>query len=246
VFLVLQWYFRKFTVPWRPFANRIRIALLCHENVLRGRPRMRPPAFSQCNQGFCCCLDATGHRIPSSHIEKRAFAQAYGPSYTTQPRALSLTQATRLALCTPAELRSWPSLPGIQTADSMDSSVRQRRSFSGRYTKLTRGGRVCFVLAAPKRLAVGEAVFFFDRTAREFDYRSEQGVPLASKMRFLSAPWVCMLQMAWLRHAKHASKWQRLMMLCDPCRVARVSYPVESTRSCKIPEPEWRNAMKRG
>ena len=36
---------------------------------------------------------------------------------------------------------------------------------------------------------------FFDRElAREFDYRCKQGGQLASKMRFISAPWVGMLQ----------------------------------------------------
>src|SRR5678816_2515392 len=56
-------------------------------------------------------------------------------------------------------------------------------------------------------LAVGEAVVFFNpELAREFDYRCKQGGQLASKMRFLSAPWVGMLKDgAWLRHAKHAN-----------------------------------------
>jgi threonine aldolase len=57
-------------------------------------------------------------------------------------------------------------------------------------------------------IPVGEAVVFFDRElAREFDYRCKQGGQLASKMRFISAPWVGMLQDgAWLRHATHANK----------------------------------------
>jgi threonine aldolase len=54
---------------------------------------------------------------------------------------------------------------------------------------------------------VGDAVVFFDRElAREFDYRCKQAGQLASKMRFLSAPWVGMLQDgAWLRNARHAN-----------------------------------------
>src|SRR5260370_35294695 len=44
-------------------------------------------------------------------------------------------------------------------------------------------------------IAIGEAVVFFNaELAREFDYRCKQGGQLASKMRFLSAPWVGMLQ----------------------------------------------------
>lgn len=60
-------------------------------------------------------------------------------------------------------------------------------------------------------LAVGEAVVFFNRQlAHEFDYRCKQGGQLASKMRFLSAPWVGMLQDgAWLRHAAHSNAMAR-------------------------------------
>ena len=56
-------------------------------------------------------------------------------------------------------------------------------------------------------LLAGEAVIFFDkRMALEFDYRCKQAGQLASKMRFLSAPWVGLLETgAWLRHARHAN-----------------------------------------
>jgi threonine aldolase len=56
-------------------------------------------------------------------------------------------------------------------------------------------------------MPVGEAVVFFDRAlAKEFDYRCKQAGQLASKMRFLSAPWVGMLQSgAWLTRARHAN-----------------------------------------
>jgi len=56
-------------------------------------------------------------------------------------------------------------------------------------------------------IAVGEAVVFFKtELAHEFEYRCKQGGQLASKMRFLSAPWVGMLENgAWLRHAAHAN-----------------------------------------
>ena len=49
-------------------------------------------------------------------------------------------------------------------------------------------------------MAVGEAVIFFDKAlATDFDYRCKQAGQLASKMRFLAAPWVGMLESgAWL------------------------------------------------
>jgi threonine aldolase len=53
----------------------------------------------------------------------------------------------------------------------------------------------------------GEAVVFFDKElAREFDYRCKQAGQLASKMRFIAAPWLGMLEGdAWLRYAGHAN-----------------------------------------
>ncbi len=57
-------------------------------------------------------------------------------------------------------------------------------------------------------MAVGEAVIFFDKAlATDFDYRCKQAGQLASKMRFLAAPWVGMLESgAWLKNAQHANK----------------------------------------
>ena len=56
-------------------------------------------------------------------------------------------------------------------------------------------------------MAVGEAILFFDpQLAVDFDYRCKQAGQLASKMRFLAAPWVGLLQDgAWLRNARHAN-----------------------------------------
>jgi threonine aldolase len=56
-------------------------------------------------------------------------------------------------------------------------------------------------------MAVGEAVLFFDAAlARDFDYRCKQAGQLASKMRFLAAPWVGMLESGvWLTNAAHAN-----------------------------------------
>src|SRR6478752_6004446 len=60
-------------------------------------------------------------------------------------------------------------------------------------------------------MAVGEAILFFDpRLAEDFDYRCKQAGQLASKMRFLAAPWVGMLESgAWLRNAAHGNACAR-------------------------------------
>ena len=60
-------------------------------------------------------------------------------------------------------------------------------------------------------MAVGEAVIFFDtRLAEDFGYRCKQAGQLASKMRYLAAPWVGMLESgAWLGNARHANACAR-------------------------------------
>ena len=66
-------------------------------------------------------------------------------------------------------------------------------------------------------MAVGEAVLFFDRKlAADFDYRCKQAGQLASKMRFLAAPWVGMLESgAWLRNAAHANSLRQAFRGAD-------------------------------
>jgi len=62
-------------------------------------------------------------------------------------------------------------------------------------------------------LALGEAVVFFNRDlAREFDYRCKQAGQLASKLRFLSAPWIGLLKDGvFARNAGHANAMAQLL-----------------------------------
>ncbi len=80
-------------------------------------------------------------------------------------------------------------------------------------------------------LAVGEAILFFNTAlAEDFDYRCKQAGQLASKMRYLSAPWVGLLQDdAWLRYANHANRCARLLaeLVADVPGVS-LMFPVEA------------------
>ncbi|HXE08881.1 MAG TPA: low specificity L-threonine aldolase [Acidobacteriaceae bacterium] len=62
-------------------------------------------------------------------------------------------------------------------------------------------------------LPVGEAILFFDRAlATDFAYRAKQAGQLASKMRFISAPWLGLLENdTWLRNARHANAMAALL-----------------------------------
>jgi threonine aldolase len=80
-------------------------------------------------------------------------------------------------------------------------------------------------------LPIGEAVVFFDRElAGDFAYRCKQGGQLASKMRFLTAPWLGILNdSAWLRHAAHANRLAQLLAQgLERIAGTTLLYPVEA------------------
>ena len=80
-------------------------------------------------------------------------------------------------------------------------------------------------------MAVGEAIIFFDKAlAEDFDYRCKQAGQLASKMRYLSAPWVGILQDdAWLKYANHANHCAQLLAtLVSDVPGVSLMFPVEA------------------
>lgn len=99
-------------------------------------------------------------------------------------------------------------------------------------------------------MAVGEAVIFFDRVlAADFDYRCKQAGQLASKMRFLSAPWVGLLETgAWLANARHGNGCAaRLANALSGCPGVELLFPVEANSVfLKAPEPVLEELRRRG
>jgi threonine aldolase len=80
-------------------------------------------------------------------------------------------------------------------------------------------------------MAVGEAILFFNpKLAEDFDYRCKQAGQLASKMRFLSAPWVGLLGTgAWLRNAEHGNACaKRLLQQIAGSPELEIMFPVQS------------------
>ncbi|HJV36910.1 low specificity L-threonine aldolase [Geomonas sp.] len=136
-----------------------------------------------------------------------------------KPRALSVTQATELGtVYSVAEMQAVGELAkkyslrvhmdGARFANAVATLGVEPKEISWQcgVDVLTFGG-------AKNGFAVGEAVVFFNKElAHEFDYRCKQAGQLASKMRFLTAPWIGMLESgAWLKNAAHANSCARLL-----------------------------------
>ncbi|MDD2897781.1 MAG: low specificity L-threonine aldolase [Desulfuromonadaceae bacterium] len=136
-----------------------------------------------------------------------------------RPKVLSLTQATEVGtLYTPDEIKIASVLArkhglrvhmdGARFANAVVSLDVSPADITWRA-----GVDVLCLGGAKNGMAVGEAVVFFDRElANEFDYRCKQAGQLASKMRFISAPWIGMLEGGtWLKNARHANNCAELL-----------------------------------
>ncbi len=138
-----------------------------------------------------------------------------------KPRVVSITQATELgAVYTRAEIDAIAELArkhemfvhmdGARFANAVATLKCAPKEITWQ-----RGVDVVCFGGTKNGLAAGELVIFFKKElSREFDYRLKQAGQLASKMRFLSAPWIGLLSSgAWLRNAEHANAMAK--RLCE-------------------------------
>jgi threonine aldolase len=136
-----------------------------------------------------------------------------------KPRVLSITQATEVGtVYSVDEMRELGALThGLGLKIHMDgarfaNAIATLKCAPKDITWKAGVDVLCFG-GTKNGLAVGEAIVFFNRDlAKEFDYRCKQAGQLASKMRFLAAPWLGMLKTgAWLRNAETANARAKLL-----------------------------------
>jgi len=134
-----------------------------------------------------------------------------------KPRVISITQATELGtVYKPDEIHAISHLAGkgemflhmdgARFANAVASLKCRPKEISWQC-----GVDVLCLGGTKNGLAMGELVIFFEKeSACEFDYRMKQAGQLASKMRFLAAPWIELLgNGTWLRNAEHANDMAR-------------------------------------
>jgi threonine aldolase len=191
-------------------------SILCHETAHVESDECGAPEFFS-NGTKVLLLSGENGKIDPPTIERMVKRRT--DIHYPKPRVVSVTQAT--------ELGTVYSVEEIKAIWSMCKKLNLRMHMDGaRFANA-----VASLKVAPKEItwqagvdvlcfggtkngtAVGDAVVFFNPDlAKEFDYRCKQAGQLASKMRFLSAPWVGMLQDgAWLRHAAHANAMAALL-----------------------------------
>jgi threonine aldolase len=195
----------------RPFEG-----VLCHERAHIETDECGAPEFFS---GGAKLLLVGGTNGKLDLDDAAAVLSRYQDVHSTRPRALSVTQATeRGTVYSPDELEKIAKfarshslslhMDGARFANAVASLGCKPREISWE-----RGVDVLTFGGTKNGLGAGDLVIFFRKDlARQFDYRVKQGGQLASKMRFLAAPWVGLLSNeVWLKNAQHANDMARLL-----------------------------------
>jgi len=191
-------------------------SILCHEIAHVETDECGAPEFFS-NGMKVLQLPGPNGKIDPAAIE--AMVRKRSDIHFPKPRAVSVTQATEVGtVYSVDELKAvWTKTKQFGLQLHMDgarfaNAVASLRVKPKEITWEAGVDVLCFG-GTKNGGAVGDAVVFFNRQlAEEFDYRCKQAGQLSSKMRFLSAQWVGMLERgAWLRHAGHANAMAQLL-----------------------------------
>ena len=217
-------------------ANAIACAALCRpfEAVLAHRhahictDETGAPGFFGHGLGLIPLAGEAGRIDPAALEEALALPDV---SYRQSPAALSLTNATEYGtvysepelerLINTAKARELPAhLDGARLANAAAAGFDVKRLGALGVDILVMGG-------TKAGMPLSEAIVLFDKSlARRFDARLKQAGQLPSKGRFLSSPWIGMLESgAWRDRAAHANAMARKLAALMPFSLA---HPVEA------------------
>src|SRR5688572_23370128 len=186
-------------------------AVICHEYAHSQTDECGAPEFFSGGAKLLPVSGANG-KLDLDNIEAKILR--HQDVHSSKPRVISLTQATELGtiysreeienLCAFARERSlWVHMDGARFANAVAALDCAPKSITWQA-----GVDVLCFGGTKNGTAAGELVVFFNKElAHEFDYRAKQAGQLASKMRFLAAPWTGLLgENVWLENARQANK----------------------------------------
>jgi threonine aldolase len=210
----------------RPFHS-----VICHEQSHIETDECGAPEFFSGGSKLLPTPGANG-KLDLVEVEAAIQRQRQRGVHAPKPRVISLTQSTELGT--------------VYRADELEriAEFARSRSLFVHMDGARFANAVAALDCAPKAItweagvdslclggtkngtAAGELVVFFKKElALEFDYRAKQAGQLASKMRFLAAPWAGLLNDGvWLRNARHAN--ERAALLAAKLMVATGLQPV--------------------
>ncbi len=229
--------------------------MLCHETAHSQTDECGAPEFFSGGAKLIPTSGANG-KLDLNNV--RAALLRYRDVHSPKPRVLSITQATELgtlyraeeiqAICELARERSlFVHMDGARFANAVAALECAPKSITWEA-----GVDVLCFGGTKNGTAAGELVVFFGKElAHEFDYRAKQGGQLASKMRFLAAPWAGLLKDdAWIENARHSNRCAQLLAqklaavpgteLVFPCEASAVFLRLPEQLVTRLQERGWR------
>lgn len=230
-------------------------AAICHEYAHSQTDECGAPEFFSGGAKLLPTPGANG-KLDLSNVETKM--QRHQDVHSSKPRVISLTQATELGtLYRREEIEKFAAfarehslfvhMDGARFANAVAALECAPKSITWQA-----GVDVLCFGGTKNGTAAGELVIFFKKElACEFDYRAKQAGQLASKMRFLAAPWTGMLANGvWLENARHANRCAQLLAQklsavlgsepVFPCEASAVFFRMPDALVRQLQERGWR------
>jgi threonine aldolase len=191
-------------------------AIVCHELAHIETDECGAPEFFS-NGTKLLLVEGEAGKVRPDAVQ--AVVRKRSDVHYPQPRVLSVTQATELGtvyrpdelgalgdLCRRLGLRLHMDGARFANAVATLGVAPKEITWQAGVDVLSFGG-------AKNGLPLGDAVVFFRRELADgFEFRTKQAGHLLSKLRFIAAPWVGLLESgAWLRNAQHANQMAQLL-----------------------------------
>ncbi|MBE9139153.1 low specificity L-threonine aldolase [Nodosilinea sp. LEGE 07088] len=186
-------------------------SVICHELAHIETDECGAPEFASNGSKLLLAQGSQG-KLDPAEVERLITKRS--DIHYPKPKVISLTQSTEVGtVYTADELIALTGLArryglkvhmdGARFANALVASGKTPAELTWKA-----GIDVLCCCGTKNGMGLGEAILFFDRSlAEDFDYRCKQAGQLCSKMRFISAPWLGLLETgAWLRNAAHANR----------------------------------------
>jgi threonine aldolase len=197
----------------RPFHS-----VICHEHSHIETDECGAPEFFSGGSKLLPTRGANG-KLDLAQVEAAVHRQRQRGVHASKPRVISITQATELGTVYRrdeieriAEFARGQSLFLHMDGARFANAVAALDCAPKAITWEAGVDSLCFG-GTKNGTAAGELVVFFkEELAREFEYRAKQAGQLASKMRFLAAPWAGLLNNSvWLENARRANARAKIL-----------------------------------
>lgn len=191
-------------------------SVICHRHAHIEEDECGAPEFF--SNGSKLLLGAGENGKLAAEEVRRLITQRTDLHYP-KPKAVSITQSTECGtVYTPDEVAALHAITAAHGLHLHMDGARFANAVAGvgctpAELSWKAGVEVLSFGGTKMGLPGSEALVFFNKSlATDFEYRCKQAGQLASKMRFLSAPWVGLLHDgAWLRHSAHANAMAQLL-----------------------------------